>query len=433
MTGIGRRRLLGAAGGGTLASIAGCLDLLESDDPPRRFDADELDPILETDTPDVVRPAPVQPSEDAVETSLERLDELIDDVPDPLETDDVPNEEVRDRIDGWREMAEGRRTTLEDDSSPFHVYRANVPAKRDAGQASGAFAVIEGERTRSGAEGDRETMLTDLEARREAIEYVGDDPERTLVLAHRLEDELATAERFLENRPRDRYGNDALATGEIVGALERARGAIGFVEELEDRHVDRLEDERSFATTFESAVDVSLEAVDTADIPDRLAESQNEWVDVDVADTVAQQVLTEAGGALFRSKDQLTETAEEGEVATPLWYACAFERDVRAYEALVEAIEGGAHREIETIEDVRELRESALEAAADSPFDPAEPSLGGDFLADAYERLETADRRVRDSEDGRSYDLLGEYARYALTGAQLEALPDAVSAVQDRL
>lgn len=430
MTRLERRRLLASVGAGIAVGGAGCLTdmVTESDDSPREFDPDELDPILSEDVPAVDPPAPVQPSDAAVADALEELDDLLATVPDPLQAEDVPNEAVRNRIDQIRERARNGRESLEDSPNRFHTLLDSVTARRDAGTASAAFVAVDGDLTRSDVEDDRDAVRTRLEDRRTGLGAIGDQIQRTLLLQYHLESELAAAERWLDNRPRDR-STGVVAIGEIAGAVERARAAIAAVEELERGHVDRLDDERSFDWRIEDALERSRTAIESADVPERW-DDVSERVDADLSDTVGERVLDEGWRTAAGTSTRVT----DGTPATALRSACAFERDRRAFEAIRTATEAGDHRTIEDVEDVRVQREAALERAEATSFDPADPSLGGDLLAETYRRLEIQDRKIReDIEQGYRSNLFRPYANYVLIDAQLEALPDAVAVLEDRL
>lgn len=434
MTGLERRTLLGAIGTGVLGATAGCLDLefLESDESHRRFDADELEPILAMDAPDVVRPAPVQPSEDAVADAVDRLEELIDAVPDRLTADDVPNGAVRDDIGRTRAIARNRREALEKSPDRFRTLRRCIHARWYAGEAASALEAAAGERSREDVESERDEIRTRLERRRRAVDHVGDRVQRTMLLEYRLERELTDAETWLENRPRDDV-TGVLAVGEIGGAIERARAAVSFGEELEHRHETRLEDRRSFADRFETALERSLESIDAADVPDESTDPAD-LIEADVSDTFAERVALEGAIPFANAAERTTEAASNGETATALRNACAFERNRRAFETIRERIEDGAHRSIESVDDVRTVRESALESAADVPFEPDDPSLGGDFLAYEYERLGRIDARIQKTiDDDWQMGLTREYTDYVVIGTQLEALPEAVAVLEDRL
>ncbi|WP_137288899.1 hypothetical protein [Natronorubrum halophilum] len=434
MTRLERRALLGAIGTTAIGATAGCLDFafLESDEPRRRFDADELEPILTMDLPDVVRPAPVQPSQTAVEDAVDRLETLIDAVPDPLEADDVPNGAVRNDIGRTREIARDRRDALEESPDRFRALRRSVAARRYAGEAAVAIEAARDERSLEDVESERDDVRTRIENRRTAFDHVGDDVQRTLLLEHRLESELDIAEWRLDTRPRD-DASGAPAIGSIGGVVEQARAAISFGEELERRHEERLEDERSFADQFETALERCLESIDAADLPDEPDEPAD-LVEADVSDTIGETVALEGAISFVNAAEWTIEAASNGETATALRNACAFERDRRAFETIRDRIEDGAHRSLESIEDVRDVRESALESAADVPFEPETPSLGGDFLAYGYERLGRIDARIREViDDDWHTGLSTEYEDYVVIGAQLEALPEAVAVLEDRL
>lgn len=426
-----RRGLLGTVGSGLLGATAGCLDLefLGSDESPRRFDADELEPILSQDVPDVVRPAPVQPSEAAVEDALDRFDTLLTTVPDPLSADDVPNEAVRREINRGQEIALRRREELAESTDRFRTLHRSIRTREYAGEAATAFEAVEGDRSRANVEAAREVVQTRLEQRRGAVDHVGDEPQRTLLLEYRLEYELSLAERRLDERTvEDTTG--ALAVGELGGVVERARAAASFAAELDRRHEERLENEGSFADSFETALDRCLDSIDTADIPDE----STDLVDADVSETIGEKVAFEGAIPFVNAAEWTTEAASNGETATALQNALAFERNRRAYETIRDRIEDGAHRSLETVDDVRSVRESALEAAVDVPFSPEEPSLAGDFLARGYERLRRIDARIQQTiDDDWESSLSSEYADYVVIGAQVEALPEAVAVLEGRL
>ncbi|ELY86638.1 hypothetical protein [Natrinema altunense] len=419
-------------GAGPLVATASCLQFFESDDPTRRFGPDELEPILAMDVPTVARPAPVQPGENAVTDAVGRLEELIAAVPDPIGADDVPNEAVRHDIDRAREIARHRRDALAGAMDGFHRMRRSIHARRYAGEAAVAFEAVTDDRSLNDVETEREAVTARLEQRRSGITHRGTDLQRTLLLGAHRESELATAGRWLGNRPR--HGtNGALVVGELGGAVEQARAAMAFSDELERRHEARLTDARSFESQFETALERSLDAIDAADVPDRSTDLI-ESVDADISGTIAERVLHEGAIALSRASEQTVNKAADGETAAALRTACAFERDRRAFERIRKQVEDGAHRTLETVDDVRDVRESAVEIAADVPFSPDEPSLGGDLLADGYNRLEQLDGQIRDllHRDWET-SLEHEYALYVVIGAQLEAIPDGISAFDGRL
>ncbi|WP_121741267.1 hypothetical protein [Natronorubrum halophilum] len=434
MTRLERRTLLGAVGTSAIGATAGCLDFafLESDEPRRRFDADELEPILATDAPDVVRPAPVQPSQTAVEDAVDRLETLIDAVPDPLGIDDVPNGAVRNDIIRTCGAARNRREALEESPDRFRTLHECISARWYAGEAATALEAVAGERSRADVESERDEIRTQLERRRRATDHVGDRIQRTLLLEYRLEHELSLSKDRLDDGPSNGT-TGALAVGEIGGAVERARTAVSFGEELERRHEERLEDERSFADRFEIALERCLESIDAADLPDESTEPAD-LVEADISDTIAEKIALEEAGSFVNAAEWTIEAASNGETAMALRNACAFERDRRAFETIRDRIEDGAHRSLESVEDVRDVRESALESGADVPFEPETPSLGGDFLAHEYERLGHVDARIREViDDDWHTGLSSEYVDYVVIGAQFEALPEAVAVLEDRL
>lgn len=429
---LDRRSLLASIGTGFAAAIAGCSDTLGADDDRREFGPEERKVVLSAARPAVERPAPVHPSETAFDAALDRLDELLERVPAPLEADHVPNEAVRHEIARAREIAVTRRERLSDASDPFHAARAAVPARRYAGEAAGAYRAVDGELTRDRVVADRDDRRARVSERAASIEYVGDDRQRTLLLTHHLESDLAAGGRWIENQPREQTAPE-LEIGELAGVVEYADATLAFVDDLAQRHAERLDYGRSFESTFSDALDRSLDAIDDADVPE-WEPDPSAHVDADISETPAARLVVEGKASIHRAKDRTADAAETGRTSTALRAACEFERDVRAFETVREDVEDGSYRSIEEIEAVRRVREAAIERAEEVPFDPSEPTLGGDLVADAYQRIEAEDVRIeRNVDRDYSSDMVTEYRTYAWIAAQLAALPDAVAAIEDRL
>ncbi|WP_254769113.1 hypothetical protein [Salinilacihabitans rarus] len=427
-----RRSLLVSLGTGLATAVAGCSEIIGSDDSRPSFDPDELAAIVATDAPDVERPAPVQPSEAAVEASLDRLDDLIASVPDPLTAEHVPNEAARREIARTRERAADRRDDLDDAPDRFRAARGTASARRYAGEAAGAYRAVEGALSREDVEREREEIGSRVEERAASIEYVGEDRQRTLLLTHHFESDLAAAGRWLSNRPREETAPE-LEVGEVVGGVEHADATVALVDDLAARHAARVDDGRSFAPAFDAAFARSLEAIEDADVPDWEADPSTH-VDADIADTPAARLVVEGKASIHRTRNRATDAAADDWTATALRAACEFERDLRAFEAVRAAVEDGAHRRIEAVDDVREVRKTALDRAADAPFDPGAPSLGGDLLADAYDRIEREDGGIeREIEHGYGLNVQSVYVEYAWIAARVEALPDAVAVLEERL
>ncbi|EMA31414.1 hypothetical protein [Halobiforma nitratireducens] len=431
---IDRRSVLTASATGLATALAGCtsFSLQDDDDPPRRFEPEEYATIVSDDLPHRRRPAPVQPSLSAVETTLEDLEADLAAIPSPLTADDVPNEAARSSIERTHEIAENRRDNLTDEDDEFYRFRAIVLARRYAGEAAGAYRAVEGEVTRSTIESDRAAIRDELQDRRDVSSYVGDDPGRTLVLWSRLEDRLAVAENRLENRPREQTAPE-LEIGEIAGEVANAEATVEFVDELTARHDDRLEDGRSLESTFRTALDRSLAAIDDADLPDDDQQATN-LVDIDIDGTAAERLLGRAAANVFGAANRTRERAAEEQLVAALRSACTFEIDRRAFESIRDAVADGDHRRIDSVEDVRAARATALERAADAPFDPETPTVGGDFLGECYWWLDSEDGKLeRLADRGRSATLHHEYAEYTRHAERIAALPDAVATVEDRL
>lgn len=223
-----RRGALAAAGA---LALAGCSDAgRESrfwDDPPS-LDLEGIARVPEPPVPEAPRLVPID-VEPAVEAAFDdRIDRLLDPVPDPLTAETLPNGTVRERILTEREAAREARPAPDESLPPLRAAERYATARDHAATAVGTWASVS-------VEGDPEAVAADLgSVRRRASETLS-------ALPGPAADPLAGAavygpiERWYdESRRRTLVGGnptvdaqaDPLRTGESVGDVERVQSCV---------------------------------------------------------------------------------------------------------------------------------------------------------------------------------------------------------------
>ena len=412
MRGESRRNVLAGLGAATIAVTAGCsvFDRSGEAEPPR-LDTDEIERIVRDPVPETERPAPLQPDEASIEAGLERCAELIDAVPATITTEEIPNGVVREEVGSARESALDGREAVEDAPDRFRSLVALRNARADAREASVAYRAV-GTDLHTEIEAERLAARGDVGARLARTSYAGDERDRTLLVAYRIEELLVDARRRMNwgSRPPD---PGALDVGELAGDVEYAAATLDAVDALADRHASVAEEAVDFTATLESALESSLRAVSRADPPSR--ESTVEDVlgrEPDRRDV--RELAHEAIAPVRRWQQTLSTELSEGRLATGISRAIEVERDVRALEAVVDRIDGSLP-EPDGSEPIRSERTAIVDAAEAAPISPDDRSLAGYV------------------ERGNDARLAREYAQYVHLRAQLEALPQAVEAVLARL
>lgn len=427
-----RRGLLAGLGTVALTSVAGCSALdREGDDAPPRLEPEEVEAVLETAAPDVRRPAPVQPASQAIEDGLSRFDDLVDAVPESISREQIPNGVVRQEVERARQDAIDAREAVDAEPDRLRALKAVGTAREYAREAAVGFEAVR-EDLAADVEAERNEARTAVGTRLAQVEYAGDDRERTLLLAFRLEELLTEVRRRLTYGLRPTEPN-ALDVAEAAGDVEYGVATIDTVEALEARHAATVDDWIDFATTAAGALESTMVSLGRAGLPD--SDTSAEEVLGDEPERRDLQFLAgNAIGAVSRWQENLSSDLHEGRFASGIERAIRLERDARALDTVVQRIDGGDVPEPETADPIREEREAALAAAEALPTSASEPSVAGDVVARLLQTVEQADGELeRALERDTDVDLSREYAIYVHLRARLEELPDAVETVRGRL
>ncbi|PSP69600.1 hypothetical protein BRC79_03920 [Halobacteriales archaeon QH_8_67_27] len=390
---VSRRGLL-ALGGATL--LAGCGFVSDSfgDEEPVELDSATLAEVVAAEGPDVTGPLPVTVDDDHVAASRDRARSALSSVPLPLSAEELPNgamrTEVHDEADHARahlseaEGAPGTRERLE------LLARARGPAR--SVEATWAFA--NGELSAADVESARESVQTDIRQFRTDWNYVGSDPVRAVVV-HAL----------------------------VETWTKSARNA----RHVGERFVDSLSDPRPLDATFRDARESLASTVESKmeNAPDSDAEP-GELVDADVDETVAGYALRELHRSLPYDG---VEMRTEGRAETVLRQVDALAR-IGAFETFRDRVAAGDHRTVESAEDIRTIRSSAVTAIEDALDASRDERLARAVLADlddyfAYAAREL-DRQIdTDGETVERHWIARDIALYVQAEYIASATPDA--------
>ncbi|WP_201294056.1 transposase [Natronorubrum halalkaliphilum] len=439
-----RRQFLAGVGAATGVAIAGCGDLpLIGDETATTFPAGEVDSVLRDEEPPIEWPAPVQPDSSALEGELERVGELLAEVPESIGREDVPNGVVRETIEEQRTEA----TTSRDEAADtvrkelYHGLRDLRDGRETARTAAVTWLAVDADEEQLVDElrDERDAVRSTVTGRLEDGEYHGSDTDdgrlRAALYFFRRETDLGHAERSLE-RASVTHHHAVIDIGESAGTLEFGAATAGIWEHFDERYDAAFDDGVALESPFETALERSIDRAETADFPAQDGEEWYEAVGVGVEDDQLELTVWHAGRDVLNARDRMHDALDAGNLGTGLYGALRFEQRFRAFERLRDRIADGAVAAPETVGEIRDERERALEAAAAAREQLSRPSLGEYALAETLQELAWVDdgvRRAADADPETSVSIRDEYGDYARREAELTVLPDAVDVFRARL
>lgn len=426
-----RRSVLAACGAG-LAALAGCsaVDATLGDGEEREYDAGAL-AALGGEVPTRPDAFPVRVGEEEVERHYDRARELLAAVP---ERPEVPNGAVAERLRDRRERAVGR---LEDRPELPTGPRRLDAARRvrgDAAEVEGAYRAAVGETGRGTVAGRRAELRSDLHSFESEWDYRGGEPSAALVVHAELERLRGTVRRSAEAWPPFPAdpAADVFRVGEIVEDLEDGRAALTDAERLRTRYVAGTADPRSFRPAI-TAASHRLERRASwrrRNVHGALDRPAREAFDRSVEGTPAEHLYSEARQHARRAADD-EGTRRTGEHATATLGRATDLAGLRAFEAVVDAVEAGGYGPPEDADRVATAREEAVAALREAwATDPAPVSV--EVAEAAHRAIWEGDRRLERT-DGRAHEVDAAFASFAYAGLYAEAVPDVVAAVADAL
>lgn len=271
---LSRRELLSAVGA---AAIAGCTERERSywENPPE-FTTDGLDSALHRSLP--TRPAitPVSLTQSTVSRHRERIENLLEPIPDPLSDETLPNATIRTQIVESRDRARRELEQLANlrrhrgNPPALSVIERLVTARSEAAIAVGTWAAV----TESGSP---TAIARSVQAVLETIESFGDSlpgPGRTIgegaTIYGAIERWLDVARRStLVGGPRTVAEQpNPVRTGRMVGDIERVQAQIDLGRYLTSRYVEMVDGGLS-ARELERALEETLASI-APEIEERL-------------------------------------------------------------------------------------------------------------------------------------------------------------------
>ncbi|MWV41114.1 hypothetical protein [Natrialba sp. INN-245] len=437
-----RRRFLAGVAAASMAVAAGCNETsIGGDDGPTRFSPSEVDPILEQSRPEADRPVPIEPDDDVIGSGIERVDDLLADVPDPVPVETVPNGVVRESIDRRRESAtDDRSDALEPPEPSYRALRVSVPGARESARgAAVTLSAVDADPDLDDLAAEYDEAQSTVDDRLEGLEYRGDDSDdgrlRAALVAADREDDLASARRTVD-RWRVTEHTNVVDLGESAGDVEFVEATVDAWDHLADRY-DADVDGVDLEPVFSDALAVSIDAAGEVDLPDQ---GESDWLDELVEGELEmgfpQTLLWDAVRPVYDARDRMIDAREDGRLGTGLAAAIRFEQEYRAFRTVRDRFEDGDLETPASIDEVRAEREAAIDAAESAMAAFTRPSLASARLAETLQTLEWTDDRIQrdaDRDPDRQVSVSDEYSEYACLRARFDALSDAAAAVRERL
>ena len=424
---VSRRGLL-ALGGATL--LAGCGFVSDSfgDEEPVELDSATLAEVVAAEGPNVTGPLPVAVDDDHVAASRDRARSALSSVPLPLSAGELPNEAMRAEVHDEADHARAHLSEAEGAPGTRERLELLAHARGPARSVEATWAFANGELSAADVESARESVQTDIRQFRTDWNYVGSDPVRAVVV-HALVETWTKSARNRAERDRGDDGTavNALVVGERAGEVESARASLVDARHVGERFVDSLSDPRPLDATFRDARESLASTVESKmeNAPDSDAEP-GELVDADVDETVAGYALRELHRSLPYDG---VEMRTEGRAETVLRQVDALAR-IGAFETFRDRVAAGDHRTVESAEDVRTIRSSAVTAIEDALDASRDERLARAVLADlddyfAYAAREL-DRQIdTDGETVERHWIARDIALYVQAEYIASATPDA--------
>ncbi|ELZ75827.1 hypothetical protein C5C07_18295 [Haloferax sp. Atlit-4N] len=430
-----RRDVLASLAGVGVAGLAGCTALdaggSETEDPS--LDAATLREVRELGSPAFPARVPAPIADSFLERGRARARELLDSCPERMSPEEVPNEAVREiYAEAYADAAEDLERTAADES-PFEALRGLRYARGAAAMAKGTYEAAVGGFTESDVRDEAEAVRADIESFRLGTRYLGDEPDRALVVYEAVENLVAAAVRYLDNAGEyGRYADSAPRVGELFDAVESARASLDGARHVRDRYLATIPDPVDFTGPFEATASSLAEI-----IADRLSEYPEEErlepvVEAEGFDTEelesmpAKDLLVETFVEVERGLQDARDGLRSDRFATALVGAHTAETHRRAFEDAVTAVKRGRYESVESATAVRDAKLGALEALEAARSDGSNPHLTRRALVDIAHMVGRGDRSLGDDyySDDDPRAARNALAQYATTEFAARETPD---------
>lgn len=423
-----------------MTGVAGCLSVLDDEPPVIDVDSEGLASIAERDAPSRLDSLPITVTDEYVASGRERVEELLDPIPASV-AEEIPNEAVAEYIADARDTTRDRLDGLAEAVSNYDRIGSLRSARREAGTAAGAYAVVQGDRTPADAFEDLDHAETRLSALRDGLTRTGDDPERAVRVYAAIERRLGGAENHLETASRTPTAMaEVERVGETDGRVEWARASLDDAEHLLARQAAEMtaqNDDRSFDETFRTGARALLEdaEADLDALPDELGDASTVLFESPVEDTPRDMVGADAVRSAYASEGRVEdhlaveEYARAFEFATRLGHAL---ETIDRLQVLVDE-EDGLQRPAD-LEGVSTAREEAIDAVETIRAEIDTEILPGWVLDAAVDRIGRADLTLeRDAERNPERAAVRAVGEYGFATQRARAVPAAVERARREL
>ena len=249
------RRAALATAGGLGVALAGCLgDGRFWDDPPS-FDATGLETATDEPLPERPSPVPVTLADDRLEGFVDRVDALLEPIPEPLTAETVPNGEIRAATNDERAAAREAQDRLIDavdrsETGALSTASTAVDACGHAAAAAATWAAITVDRSTEAVTSSPSEVRSRIDELAAAIPADAAGSAEGVVVYGAIEQWLDEATVSPTSGSRD-----PIQAGQRAADTERARTTVAAGEHLRDRYVDSLADPRPITDALTSGID----------------------------------------------------------------------------------------------------------------------------------------------------------------------------------
>ncbi|KTG11537.1 hypothetical protein AUR64_03285 [Haloprofundus marisrubri] len=363
-----RREALSLLAGMSLTGCAGRVPGIG----PEEVEASRLQPIVEQTVPTVPQTVPVSIEASFVAGHVEEARQLRNEVPAPLDSDEIPNEAIRERMNRLAEVVDERLRAVSDGATPFERLQRAQRARVGARELSAAWRTIDTEFTTDGVRDDARSVREAVDAFVSRWSYLGDDPVRALRVHGEIERSLQAARNWATFESRDYPSNDTgpFVAGEMASDLERARTHLTLASYLFERLRNDIDSERNLRSRFEETKQGLIGRVKRrrGSLPDRSDdESPTALVDRTVDETAGvwglhslYEETTREARALERTQSEENESVANVSLDVLDLFGALL--SIRGFEQLRRRIENGDDVDVSSASDLRSVRQNAVNA-----------------------------------------------------------------------
>ena len=428
MTRRSRRAVLATCGAG-LAALAGCsgVDVTLGGE-EREYEPGTLVRLTDWEVPARPDAFPVRVVASMVDRHYDRARELLAAVPAQPE---VPNGVIARRIREDRERAADGLEERPDTTTGLERVEEARQVRSQAAEVDGAYRAAVGEIDRETVAERRDALRSELHGFEGEWAYRGGDPVRALVVHAELERLVGRTGRSAEAWPPfpDDPRDDVFRAGEVVSNVEEGRAALGDATRLRARYLEELTDPRSYRSAIAAASHRLERRAERygRHVRGYLDRRASEAFDRSVQGTPAEELYVEARQRARGVGNSAEEARRAGDHATATLRAGTELVGLRAFEAVLDAVEAGEYGPPESGDRIVAAREDAVAALREAwGTEPVPVSV--ELTEPARDALQDAHYRLADS-GGDARTVHRAYANIAYVRLYAERVPEVVGAV----